>query len=132
MRRLRFDDKGHYALASNRIRLKRRMNNDRVKKAMARDTPEYKIVYVSMHDLITRDEFDTKQFALDMLHPWAERMEIKLRGLPRHMWDVDSFTEYDIDFMRYRFGVRVRYLVRTREEQNIIYTWEQRRRGYFY
>lgn len=90
-----------------------RSKKERIFRHMARDVSDVKRVWVDRDDLIDQIAFggrsnpDTKVADLVDMHlkNWVRLVKIKYGECV----EIDIFTDYDIDFNRYRFGGRVRF-----------------------
>lgn len=82
---------------------KHKLNKDRVFRHMARDAPDYKIMYVDRDELVEQLEFPL-WFQKSMSH-WQRLMDIKHKG---EYLEFKHWQDYDIDFNRYRYGMAVR------------------------
>ena len=81
----------------------RKLRKDRVFRHMARDAPDYKILYVDSDELARWNEFPV-WFQKAMSH-WQRLMVIKHEGAD---FEFKHWQDYDIDFHRYRYGMEVR------------------------
>lgn len=85
----------------------RKFNVDRMRRHMARDTPDSIIIYVDAYDI--RSDGDLASITEQLFGRWKKKMEIKHeRKNPEGR--IDIYQEFDIDFNRYRVGARIRFI----------------------
>lgn len=87
----------------------RKLDKDRVFRHMAKEVPNYKVVYISRDDLLDMHRRDVESAKCPVrvrkvYNHWRRLAEIKFGNYV----DYETFTDYDIDFDRYRYGMVAR------------------------